>query len=305
MSQLATFLTSIQNDTRIPGFSALQLKQALILKVLHLLGWDAFDLTKVQADHTAGGMTIDYALQTPTHSMIYLHIVKPLDDTTREQKDKIVKLAAAENVRMAVLTDGIHWEFFAPMLRGTLNEKEFAKCSLGTQPIEECEHILKHYLSYRIAVSGTAFTRAEKVCQERLKKKSANMTSALSDAWASVVQEFEELFVELTSVEAKRLFDVDSDVAAVRKFFSRFVSMTTGELSQAKRIKYDAADNNLAEAWTSLFTQLEPLFVELMAMDIEKQQGFIPEKESISAHLRTLLGLHEQAAGNSKRVKAA
>lgn len=305
MSQLATFLTNIQNDSRIATFSALQLKQALILKVLHLLGWDAFDLTKVQADHAAGGMTIDYALQTPTHSMIYLHIIKPLDDTTREHKDKIVKLAGAENVRIAVITDGTNWELFAPMLRGTLNEKEFAKFTLGEQPIEECEHILKHYLSYRIAVSGTAFTRAEKVCQERLKKKSANMNSALSDAWASVLQEFEELFIELITVETKRLFETDSDSANARKFFSRFVSMTTGELAQAKRIKYDAADSTIAEAWSSLMTQLEMLFVELMALDIEKKQGFIPEKESISAFLRTLSGLHEQALGSVKRLKTA
>ncbi len=305
MSQLATFLSNLQSDTRLTTYSVLQLKQAVILKVLHLLGWDAFDLSKVQADHSAGGITIDYALQTPTNGMIFLHIIKPMGDTTREQQDKIVKFAAAESVRMVVLTDGTHWEMFAPMLRGTLNEKEFAKFTITEQSADECEHLLKHYLSHRIASSGTAFTRAEKICQERLKKKSANLSTALSDAWAAVAQEFEAIFVELLTIESKRLFGSETSKEATQKFFSRFISMTTGELAQAKRTKYDTADTSLPDAWTGLFSQLEPLFVELMAMDIEKVHGFIPEKESISTFLKTLQNLHEQALGGAKRLKAA
>ncbi|MFY7999068.1 MAG: hypothetical protein ACOVSW_10775 [Candidatus Kapaibacteriota bacterium] len=305
MSQLATFLSNLQSDTRLTTYSVLQLKQAVILKVLHLLGWDAFDLSKVQADHSAGGITIDYALQTPTNGMIFLHIIKPMGDMTRDQQDKIVKFAAAENVRMVVLTDGTHWEMFAPMLRGTLNEKEFAKFTITEQSVDECEHLLKHYLSHRIASSGTAFTRAEKICQERLKKKSANLSTALSDAWAAVAQEFETIFVELLTIESKRLFGLEASKEAAQKFFSRFISMTTGELAQAKRIKYDTTDTALPDAWTGLFSQLEPLFVELMAMDIEKAHGFIPEKESISTFLKTLHNLHEQALGGAKRLKAA
>lgn len=305
MSQLATFLGNLRSDTRMTAYSVLQLKQAVILKVLHLLGWDAFDITKVQADHSAGGINVDYALQTPANGMIFLHIVKPLNETTREQQEKIVKLAAAENVRIAVLTDGIHWEMFAPAVRGTLNEKQFAKFNVLEQNPDECDHLLKHYLSHRIAVSGTAFSRAEKICSERLKKKNANLSTALSDAWTRVVQEFETLFVELLVVETKRIFGKEAGKEAVEKFFSRFLAMTTGEIASAKRMKYDAADTALAETWEALSMQLEPLFVELMVMDIEKAQGFIPEKESVTAYLQTLRNLQDQALDNAKRLKAA
>ncbi|MBL7990113.1 MAG: hypothetical protein JNN25_01625 [Candidatus Kapabacteria bacterium] len=306
MSQLATFLSNLHSDTRsMTAYSVLQLKQAVILKVLHLLGWDAFDISKVQADHSAGGITVDYALQTPTSGMIFLHVIKPLDDSTREQQEKIVKLAGAENVRIAVLTDGVHWEMFAPAVRGTLNEKQFAKFNIHEQSADECDHLLKHYLSHRIAVSGTAFTRAEKICSERLKKKNANLSTALSDAWASVIQEFETIFVELLVVETKRLFGHEEKIETVQKFFSRFLSMTTGEISHAKRMKYDPADTSLAEAWSALSMQLDPLFVELMVMDIEKTHGFIPEKESVTAYLQTLRGLQDQAVDNAKRLKEA
>jgi hypothetical protein len=306
MSQLATFLDNLHSDTRqLTAYSVLQLKQAVILKVLHLLGWDAFDISKVQADHSAGGITVDYALQTPSSGMIFLHIIKPLDDATREQQEKIVKLAAAENVRIAVLTDGIHWEMFAPSVRGTLNEKQFAKFNILEQNADECDHLLKHYLSHRIAVSGTAFNRAEKICSERLKKKNANLSTALSDAWASVAQEFETIFVELLVVEMKRLFGKEENKEAVQKFFTRFLSMTTGEIANAKRMKYDITDTSLAEAWSALSIQLEPLFVELMVMDIEKAQGFIPEKESVTAYLQIHRNLQEQALDNAKRLKAA
>jgi hypothetical protein len=305
MSQLASFLNALRDDSRVASYSELQLKQAVILRVLHLLGWDTFDVSKVQADHQAGGVTVDYALQTPSNGMIFLHIIKPMSDATREEQDKIVKLAGAENVRIAVLTDGVHWEMFAPTVRGTLNEKEFAKFSLTEHSPEEIEHQLKYFLAHRIAVSGTAFQRAEKICHERLKKKNTNLSTALSDAWSSAIQEFEEIFVELIAVEAKRRFGTEASPEAVARFFSRFVGMTTGEAAQAKRAKYSLGDEHLFDAWTSLFQQLEPLFIELMALDIEQSQNFIPEKESIAAYLHKLQAMHEQAIQNTKKLKTA
>jgi hypothetical protein len=204
MSQLATFIEHLRGDTRLAAYNTLQLKQAVILKILHLLGWDAFDVSKVQADHLAGGMTIDYALQTPTNGMIFLHIIKPLDEISHDQQDKVLKLAAAENARIAVLTDGNHWSMFSPHQRGTFNDKEFARLNLTEQTPEDCEQVLKHFLAYRIAVSGTAFTRAEKICAERLKKKQNNISTAQWQAWANTLSQFEVVFAELTCVEAKR-----------------------------------------------------------------------------------------------------
>ena len=305
MSQLVTFLETLRGDTRIAAYNTLQLKQAVILKVLHLLGWDAFDVSKVQADHLAGGMTIDYALQTPTNGMIFLHIVKPLDETTHDQQDRVLKLAAAENARIAVLTDGIHWSMFSPHQRGTFNDKEFARLNLAEQSPDECEQALKHFLGYRIAVSGTAFTRAEKICADRLKKKQSNISTAQWQAWANTLSQFEAVFAELVCMETKRKGGAVI-LADAQKFFGKFITMTTSDNTQAKKIKYEGLDVVVAQAWTGLLKELEPLFVELMTIDIEQKQDFKPEKETILAFLHNAENLHSQAVSvaiGGKRAK--
>jgi predicted type IV restriction endonuclease len=305
MSQLASFLENLRGDTRIATYNRLQLKQAVILKALHLLGWDAFDVSKVQADHLAGGMTIDYALQTPTNGIIFLHIVKPLDETTHDQQDKVLKLAAAESARIAVLTDGIHWSMFSPHQRGTFNDKEFARLNLTEQSAEDCEQILKHFLGYRIAVSGTAFTRAEKICADRLKKKQSNISTAQWQAWANTLSQFEVVFAELSCVEAKRNGGTVV-LEDAQKFFAKFITMTTAEIVQAKKVKYEGFDIVVAQAWTGLLKELEPLFVELMIIDIEQKHDFKPEKETILTFLQNVENLHSQAvsvATGGKRAK--
>lgn len=304
MSQLATFLGNLHSDTRIASYNTLQLKQAVILKVLHLLGWDAFDVSKVQADHVAGGVTIDYALQTPTNGMIFLHIVKPLDETTHDEQDKILKLAAAENARIAVLTDGVHWSLFSPHQRGTFNDKEFACVNITEQTAEDSEQVLKHFLTYRIAVSGTAFTRAEKICTDRLKKKSKNISTAQWQAWADTLRKFEDVFAELTAVEAKRVGG-NVEVQDAKKFFAKFTTLTTSDTAQAKKIKYEGFDITAAQAWTGLLKQLDVLFIELMTIEIEQTHDFKPEKETLQAFLQAVENLHVQAIGSTgnKRVK--
>lgn len=306
MSQLATFLGNLHGDARIATYNTLQLKQAVILKVLHLLSWDAFDVTKVQADHVVGGMTIDYALQTPSNGLIFLHIIKPLDDSTHEQQDKILKLAAAENARIAVLTDGVQWLLFSPHQRGTFNDKEFAKINIMEQSPEDAEQVLKHFLGYRIAVSGTAFTRAEKICADRLKKKSSNISTAQWQAWADTLLQFEAVFVELICVEGKRN-SATITLQDAQRFFEKFTTLTTTDgVNAAKKVKYEGFDIAAAEAWTGLMRQLEVLFVELMIIEIEQRQDFKPEKETLLAFLQNAENLHKQAmkASTGKGAKA-
>jgi hypothetical protein len=303
MSQLVNFITNLQTDDRLMTYSTLQLKQAVILKMLHLLGWDAFDVSKVQADHLAGGITIDYALQTPTNGMIFLHTVKPLTDATHDKQHSILQIAAAEGVRIVVLTDGVHWQLFAPMMRGTFNEKQFASLNLAQQTPEECEQVLRFYLSHRIALSGTAFLRAEKVCSDRIKKKNENLSGALVDAWDECLAKFRKPFLELLVMETKRLDEsgVPANTSIANEastFYDRFITLTTSELPQARRVKYDANDFTIAQAWKGLLQQLEPLFIELITFDIEKAHGFKPEKESVSTYLHGLMRLHDMVSAN-------
>jgi hypothetical protein len=290
---LAQFIAAARNDTRITGFNPLQLKQSVVLKVLHLLGWDAFNASEVVPDHNAGGTTIDYALQTPSGA-IFLHVVNPMSDRTLEQQERIIKVAAASNIQLAVLTDGLRWSLFTPLPHAPLRDKEFCKLDFTTDDPVEVSSTLKKSIGHRIAISGTAFSRAEKTFNDRIKRKRQMLSTALTDAWANIVREGDTLFSELLIVEAKRSAKIEVDAAAASGFYAAFAAVATTQDS-AKRSKYDNPDLTLGQAWTGLLKQLHPMLTELMMDDIERQHQFRADYDAVDAFLLGVRRAHEYA----------
>ena len=118
------------------------------------------------------------------------------------------------------------------------------------------------------------------------------------------MRQFEDVFAELTFVEAKRQ-SLDITMEDVQKFFGKFITLTTSEGAQAKKFKYEGFDIAAAEAWTGLLRQLDILFIELMTIEIEQRHDFKPEKETLQGFLNTVEALHAQAVSGAtqKRVK--
>ncbi len=304
MDHLAQFINTARQDARIAAYNNHQLKQSVVLKVLYLLGWDAFNVSEVVADYQAGGMTIDFALQTPEHGPIFLHIVKPLNEKSVELQEKVIKTAAGNEVKLAVLTDGLRWHLFVATPHAPLHDKEFAKIDFAEGDPEELSSTLKRFLSHRLALSGTAFTRAEKTFSERVKRKQKLFSTALTDAWTRLVTEAKVVFVELLVIEVKRVAGKQIDVAVAERFYSAFASIAA-QSDANKKARYDAvdADIDVMRAWGGLLKQLQELLSELVTNDIEREHNFRADKESVEAFLVTVQNLHDNASGEKARAR--
>jgi hypothetical protein len=290
---LAQFIASVRNDARVASYNPLQLKQSVVLKVLHLLGWDAFNASEVVPDYNAGGTTIDYTLQTPSGA-IFLHVVNPLSERTLELQERIVKTAAASDVHLAILTDGLRWSLFVPMPHSSFRDKEFCKLDFTQDDPVEASSTLKKSIGHRIAVSGTAFSRAEKMFNERMKRKRQMLSTALTDAWSSIVREGDVLFSELLAVEVKRSAKQDIELSAAQSFYQSFTAIATTNDS-AKRGKYENPDITVAQAWTGLLKQLHPMLTELMMDDIERLHQFRADYDAVDSFLQGVRRAHEYA----------
>jgi hypothetical protein len=299
---LAQFIAAARNDARITSYTHLQLKQAVVLKVLSLLGWDAFNASEVVPDFSAGGMTIDYALQTPSGS-IFLHVINPLNERTFELQDRVIKTAAGNNVGLAVLTDGLQWGLYVPMAHASLYDKEFCRVDFRHDDPQEASSTLKKAIARRIAVSGTAFTRAEKTFNDRLKRKHETLSTSVTDTWARILEESNKVFTELLVIEAKRATKQAVNKREAEAFYAAFTKLATTPETAAKKMKYEADDDTLAQVWTGLLGQLQPVLTELMMSDIERVHEFRADRSAIESFIASVRRSHEAASSSLARKK--
>jgi hypothetical protein len=299
---LAQFIAAARTDARIASYTHLQLKQAVALKILSLLGWDAFNASEVVPDFNAGGMTIDYALQTPSGS-IFLHVVNPLDERTTELQDRVIKTAAGNNVTLAVLTDGLRWGLYVPMAHASLYDKEFCRVDFRHDDPQEASSTLKKAIARRIAVSGTAFTRAEKTFNDRLKRKHETLSTSVTETWARILDEAHTVFTELLIVEAKRVAKQSVSKKEAAAFYGAFAKLATAPEAAAKKMKYEADDDTLATAWTGLLGQLQPVLTELMVNDIERVHQFRADRSAVESFIASVRRSHEAASSALARKK--
>jgi predicted type IV restriction endonuclease len=298
---LARFITHARQDTRIASYNLLQLKQAVVLKVLHLLGWDAFNASEVVPDFNAGGMTIDYALQAPAGA-IFLHIITPLNERTLEQQEKVIKTAAGNGIRLAILTDGLRWSLYTPLPHVSLRDKEFCRVDFTHDDPQVASSTLKKAIARRIVASGTAFARAEKTFNERNKRKQQLLSTSLVETWRTIAKEAERIFSELLVIEVKRLLGQDVPLSAATDVYRAFVEITTND-DPPKRTKYENVDAGVSYAWSQLLKQLHPILTELIVSDIERIHQFRADTESVEAFLAALRRAHDYASPPFEKPK--
>lgn len=302
MDHLAQFIHNVRSDSRLMTYNQHQLKQSVILKVLHLLGWDAFNISEIVADFQAGGMTIDFVLHTPEQGSIFLSVMKPLNDKSMEFQEKVIKTAAASNSHIAVFTDGLEWRLFVTQNHASMYDKEFVIVNFSEGEPEEHSATLKRYLSKRLAFSGTAFVRADKMFQDRIKRKQKLFSSALHETWAQILSEIQTLFVELLLIEIKRLNGTTRIKSDVEQYYVAFAATAaTPELQ--KKVKYDTLDAEIHRAITSLLQQLLPLLTELIISDIERKHHFHADEDAIRTFLTAVVTTHEAAVEKGRTRK--
>ncbi len=61
--QLISFIESLKADRRLVSFDEAATKQAIIVKLLSLLGWDIFNIDEVTPEYSVGGRRVDYSFK--------------------------------------------------------------------------------------------------------------------------------------------------------------------------------------------------------------------------------------------------
>ena len=220
MKKLTEFIKKAQSDDRFTAYDEAATKQAVILKILSLLDWDPFDVDEVQPEYEAGGGKVDFSLRHGRANKVFLIVKKEAKDFPKHQ-DKILTYAVQGKAEMAILTNGITWWMFLPLLGGSAEEKKFHVIELKEQSAEEVSEKLEEFLSKESVISGKALKVAEDIYETR--QRNLLIKEHLPKAWEKIINEPEKWLINLVADVTKELCGYKPEREAVEEFLAHEV----------------------------------------------------------------------------------
>jgi hypothetical protein len=201
------------------------ISQGIVLRLLHALGWPAYDTQIVFPEYPLNGRRVDFALCHPPRKPIVFIEVKPIGQSNMGGERQLFEYAFHKGVPMAILTDGQEWHFFLPGEPGDYGERRLYKLDIVERDIGEIVNRLERYLKYDAICSGGAFEAARMdyrdVARDRLIK------ATLPQAWTKLIEEEDDLLLELVAERVESLCGYKPDLDTVASFLVSHVAVSS------------------------------------------------------------------------------
>lgn len=217
MKKLAEFIRKIQSDDRFGTFDEAAVKQGVVLKILSLLDWDPFDVDEVQPEYEIQGTKVDFCLKKGKASKVFILVRKNEKDFPKNQ-DKVLSVSVQGKVPIGILTSGLTWWFFLPLVQGSADEKKVLTIELGTQKAEEASETFENFLTKENVLSG----QAEKAAQDIYTARQRNffIKETLPKAWAQIMSDPKKWLADILGSVTEELCGYHPDREVIEEFIS-------------------------------------------------------------------------------------
>jgi predicted type IV restriction endonuclease len=192
---------------------------AVVLRLLSALGWDHFDTGEVTPQYSIGALKVDYALQLAHAPKVFIEVKRPSMVDLDCQEEQLLKYAFQSGVPLAVLTNGIQWRFYLPLLPGKWPQRRFWTCDLSTDKPQAMGKRLFSILARENVASGKAVSTA-KTWLEKKKKQEAS-EKALPTAWNEIIQKPDEALVELLIKATQSISGAKPGIQLTKQFLAK------------------------------------------------------------------------------------
>ena len=202
MDKLIQFLKELQTDKKFRDFDEASIKQAVILKILSLLGWDPFDFNDIQPEYSAKKQKIDFVLKHNDSPKVFLIVKKGLDNF-KSHIETLLDSAEKSDIKIVIYTNGLSWWFFLPSAEGSIDDKRFWAIDTGKEKVDLIARRFNDFISKESITSGNAIKLAEEICDKR--KEVMLINEHLPKAWEKVINEPEKYLIDVISGVTKEL----------------------------------------------------------------------------------------------------
>lgn len=186
----------------------------VILRVLHVLGWDTYNPDFVWPEYGAGGW-VDFALCFPEKKpAVFIEVKQPGKLIGADKQ--LFEYAFHEGVPFAVLSDGKTWGFYLPGVQGSYEERRVYKLDLLERSPKESAEKLIRYLEFERTKLGHALADAKADHQDQNRRSLSKQT--IPKAWKELVEGEDPSIVEKIASEVEGKCGVRPVVDDVMEF---------------------------------------------------------------------------------------
>jgi len=219
-NQLISFIDNLKQDRRIISFDEAAIKQAVILKILSILGWDTFNIDEVTPEYSIGGKRVDYSLRINNVNKVFIEAKRPGEDLENySYQEQLLNYSFQEGIKLAILTNGVIWLFYLPLYEGSWEQRKFYAIDIFQQATDDVASKFVSFLSKENLNNGEAVKNAEAIYKGQQKVNILKET--LPKAWNKIVQEANELLIDLINDTTEKICGYKADSAMVEEFISK------------------------------------------------------------------------------------
>ena len=224
--ELLRLINDFRKDRRLLSLDEAATKQAVVLRILKILGWDPFNVDEVYPEYSVGGRRVDYALRHKGRNMVFIEVKKVNEDLEKHQ-EQLLNYSFQEGVKLGILTNGISWWFYLPLREGSWEQRKFYTIEIYDQESKEITKKFEEFLSKENVISGKAIENAENLYKS--KQRQYLIEETLPKAWEKIITEPDERLVELLADTTEKLCGYKPDNEIVEQFLLTKVSITRTE----------------------------------------------------------------------------
>jgi hypothetical protein len=215
---LEQFLSQVRKDPEILQGGEEIICMGVVLPVLARLGWDRDNIREVTPQFRVGNGRVDYCLRAGQKKAVFVE-VKQASEKLEQHDEQLLKYAFQDGVELAVLTNGLLWWLYLPLLKGSWEERRFFAVDLRQQETADAAARLEEFLGRGAVADGSAVERAEAL--QASKEKERRIEETLPRAWQELCEKPDELLIELVADKVESLCGHRPDVQRVSGFLGR------------------------------------------------------------------------------------
>ena len=215
MKKLIEFLKKVKTDERLGSLEEAAIKQSVVLKILSLLEWDPFSIDEVEPDYHVEDGKIDFALKHNNSNRVFIN-AKIITNNYQMLQDELLNRAVSQNVQIAILTNGLSWWFYLPLMDGSPEKKLFHTIEIQHKDEKDIAQAFLNYLSKQNIISGKTLKTAEAIYNN--KKKLSMINEFLPKAWQKILSEPEKWLADIITQATKDLCGYKPDKETVLNF---------------------------------------------------------------------------------------
>ena len=106
IEQLKAFIENFKTNPRVANFDEAATKQAIILPLLHLLGWNTYNIDEVTPEFSVENKRVDYSLRLNNINEVFLEVKKTSEDLEKYQ-EQLLDYSFRQGVELAILTNAL------------------------------------------------------------------------------------------------------------------------------------------------------------------------------------------------------